>query len=66
MERLEDRLATVQVSLRKIEVGLLPPDAVLIGPNRIRKVSTEFPGSRQRRDEMVQCVPFHAQAPGFV
>ncbi|WP_198926794.1 hypothetical protein, partial [Acidithiobacillus thiooxidans] len=42
MERLEGRLAAVQVSLREIEVGLLPPDAVLIGPNRIRKVSTEF------------------------
>lgn len=42
MERLESRLAAAQVSLREIEVGLLPPDAVLIGPNRIRKASTEF------------------------
>lgn len=42
VERLEGRLAAVQASLREIEVGLLPPDAVLIGPNRIRKASTEF------------------------
>ena len=42
MERLEGRIAAVQVSLREVEVGLLPPDAVLIGPNQIRKASTEF------------------------
>ncbi len=42
IEHLDERLTGIQSSLREIEVGLLPPDAILIGPSHIRSATAQF------------------------
>ena len=51
LERLETTLGENRESLRQLSSSLSPPDAVLVGPGRLRAVSEEF--ARRARGDMV-------------